>query len=107
MKHMDEYTILYQAKNYITKERNITTLLKEKGSIDINDLIKNLDKNSEIIRELALEWLEQGVKAMKYEYPPNDSKRMEKYYNNNKQYLAHAFTYQVKEVINDYKELAN
>lgn len=104
MRHMDEYTILYQAKKYITSEGNIEALLEESIEVDKQQLLEDTESHLEIIRELALKGLELGVKEMKYEYPPNVSKRMEKYYNSNKQYLAQALTPHIKQVINEYKD---
>lgn len=104
MRHMDEYTILYQVKNYITSEGNIKMLLEESIEIESKEFLDNGEDYSEKVRELALKWLELGVEEIKYEYPPSVSKRMEKYYNNNKQSLAQALTPHIKEVINEHKE---
>lgn len=104
---MDEYTILYQVKNYITSEGNIKTLLEESIEIESTAFVDNVENHSEKIRELALKWLELGVKEIKYEYPPSVSKRMEKYYDNNKQSLAQALTPHIKKVINEYKDYIN
>lgn len=104
MRHMDEYTILYQVKNYITSENDIKVLLEENVEVDTLDFLEDVEGHSEAVRALALRWLELGVKEMRYEYPPNVSKRMEKYYHHNKQYLAQVLTPHVKKVINEYKE---
>lgn len=102
MEHMDEYTILYQAKNYITTDREIREFVEKSMGIEADTLIKCIESDSEMIRQLALKWLELGMKELRYEYPPNVSRRMEKYYNNNKNYLAQALAPHIRQVITGY-----
>lgn len=103
MRNMDEYTILYQAKNYITTDRQIREFIEKNMGIEADTLIKCIESDSEMIRQLALKWLELGIKQLRYEYPPSVSRRMEKYYNNNKNYLAQALTPHVRKVITGYR----
>ena len=48
---------------------------------------------------MALAVLEEGIKQIRYEYPPNVSKRMQKYYYQNKAFLIDRFSDDVKDLL--------
>lgn len=83
--NMDAYTILYQAKAQMHKQDYVN---------QNNDIL-----DEEEIRQLALAGLEEGIKQIKYEYPPNVSKRMQKYYHQNKDVLIDRFSDDVKDLL--------
>lgn len=83
--NMDAYTILYQAREQITNKDYVQTALGE--------------VNEEEIRQLALAGLEEGIRQIRYEYPPNVSKRMQKYYHQNKDVLIDSFSNDVKDLL--------
>lgn len=83
--NMDAYTILYQAKAQMRKQEYVN-----QGADVLNE---------EEIRHLALAGLEEGIKQIKYEYPPNVSKRMQKYYHQNKDVLIDRFSDDVKDLL--------
>lgn len=92
--NMDAYTILYQAKAQIRDENYRKA---EKLGEDTLFILKNMDE--EEIRQFALVGLEAGIKQIRYEYPPNVSKRMYKYYHQNKDVLIDRFSNDVKDLL--------
>ncbi|MGL4799201.1 MAG: hypothetical protein ACRDDX_02675 [Cellulosilyticaceae bacterium] len=102
MTHMDAYTILYQAREHMTGENCIETLIRETSGEDVKTFIEDMDEKAEEIRKIALKELEQGINLIRSEFPPNVSKRMQKYYIQNKETLVETFSHKVKEVILHY-----
>lgn len=102
MTHMDAYTILYQAKEHMTEEKNIEVLVKEASGEDVKTFIQGMDDQAEAIREIALAELEEGIHLIRCEFPPNVSKRVQKYYQQNKDSLVETFSHKVREVILHY-----
>lgn len=92
--NMDAYTILYQAKAQIRDENDKGV---EKIGEDTLFILKSMDE--EEIRQFALAGLEAGIKQIRYEYPPNVSKRMYKYYHQNKDVLIDRFSNDVKNLL--------
>ncbi|MDU6853381.1 MAG: hypothetical protein ACLSH8_00825 [Zhenhengia sp.] len=83
--NMDAYTILYQAKAQMCK----SSYKAQEGNV----------LKEEEIRHMALAVLEEGIKQIRYEYPPNVSKRMQKYYHQNKAFLIDRFSDDVKNLL--------
>lgn len=104
MTHMDAYTILYQAKSYITEDRDLGRLLDKHIQMDRREFLENLDQYQLELKALSGIWLAEGVKEIKHEFPASVSNRMENYYIENKDALLDAFSNKVKEVIVTYKE---
>ena len=94
--NMDAYTILYQAKAQI-RNNNYRCKGTEKRGEDT--LLVLEDMNEEEVRQFALAGLEAGIKQIRYEYPPNVSKRMYKYYHQNKDVLIDRFSNDVKDLL--------
>lgn len=99
MTHMDAYTILYQAREHMTEENCIEKLIKKTSGGDVKAFIEEIDMKAEEIRQIALVELEEGINLIRYEFPPNVSKRMQKYYYQNKESLVETFSHKVREVI--------
>lgn len=99
MTNMDAYTILYQAKNYITEKRDIERLLDENVGLSMDDLLEQPERYTEEIRLFTLKCLEDSIKGFRHEFPPSVCKRMEKYYVQNKDTLADVFYNKVKEIL--------
>ncbi|MGL4343976.1 MAG: hypothetical protein ACRCTE_02165 [Cellulosilyticaceae bacterium] len=99
MNNMDAYTILYQAKNYITEERDIKQLLDENVGVSIDQILEAPERYTEEIRLFTLKCLEDSIKGFRHEFPPNVCTRMEKYYVQNKDTLADVFYNKVKEML--------
>lgn len=99
MRNMDEYTILYQAKNYITVERNLEKLLGEKIGVSMDDILEAPERYTEEIRLFTLKCLDESVRGFRHEFPPSVCKRMEHYYIQNKDTLADVFLNKVKEIL--------
>lgn len=93
MTHMDAYTILYQANEYMTEDKMIENIQS-----------KVCGDEQEVVRSIALDSIEKGIHLIRFEYPPNVSKRIDQYYRQNKEVLVDTFSNKVKEVLYSSKE---
>lgn len=98
MMHIDAYTILYHTKENVTPE-GIRTFFYQKNNINENELKEHLEDYSDVIRQLSRECLENGIKVVGHELPPSVSKRMRKYYKQNRETLIDAFSVKLKDEI--------
>lgn len=101
MTNMDAYTILYQAKERILEDNQLQMIIKEKSGGNVQNFMETITDDAEVIRQIALEGLEEGINRIRYEFPPNVSKRMQQYYQTNKEVLIDTFSNKVREVIKD------
>lgn len=99
MTHMDAYTILYQAKEHMALGNDFEELVKEASGEDVQSFAQDMDGKAEEIRKIALVELEEGINLIRCEFPPNVSKRMQKYYSQNKESLVETFSHKVREAI--------
>lgn len=102
--HMDAYTILYQAKEQLIDNDHVRQMVEEKIGGNAESFLAQMDENS--MRDLAVAGLEAGIKQIRYEYPPSVSKRMQKYYYQNKETLLEAFSHNVKACVTKWDEEA-
>ena len=100
--HMDAYTILYQAREQIVDRNHVRQIVQETTGEDVETFLKKMDE--EDVRQLAIAGLEKGIKQIRYEYPPSVSKRMYRYYNQNKDVLLEAFSHNVKACVTKWDE---
>lgn len=100
--HMDAYTILYQAREQISDKNHIRQMVKETIGEEVEKVLEKISE--EDVRHLAMAGLEKGIRQIRYEYPPNVSKRMQRYYLQNKDTLLEAFSRNVKACVTKWDE---
>lgn len=100
--HMDAYTILYQAKEQLASRDHVRQMMEEKIGENAENFLTQMDERN--MRDLAVAGLEEGIKQIRYEYPPSVSKRMQKYYHQNKDTLLEAFSHNVRACMTKWDE---
>ena len=100
--NMDAYTILYQAREQMKVNYQIVRLIQQTTSEEGYEFSSNPEKQAEEIRRIAIAGLEEGIQVIRWEFPPSVSRRMQKYYNQNKDVLLETFTHKVREELMQY-----